>query len=117
MWSSNWIETALSIILDRIGKLDSGLKFLNIGSVPVFFGRAVTITCFNSISLCMSDMCITLVILGNSIPIQSFCKDVESGSRLHDFGVADKINFLIYSLLRGWKEVSGATSTVLSYTH
>ena len=27
-----------------------------------------------------------------------------------------RINFLISSLLRGWKEVSGVTSTVLSYS-
>ena len=57
-----------------------------------------------------------MLILGNSISIQSFSNDVGIGSRLHDFGVADKINFLISSLLRGWKEVSGVTSIVLSYS-
>ena len=66
----------------------------------------------SGISPCMSSMFITLLILGNSISIQSFSKDVEIGSRLHDFGAADKVNFLIFS----WKEVRGVTSTVLSYS-
>ena len=93
MWSSNWIETAFSIILDRKGKLDTGLKFLEVGSASVFFGRGVTTACLNpsGISPCMSDMFITLLILGNSISIQSFSNDVGIGSRLHDFGAADKI--------------------------
>ena len=116
MWSSNWIETAFSIILDRKGKLDTGLKFLKVGSASVFFGRGITTACLNSsgISPCMSDMFITWLILGNSISIQSFSNGVGIGSRLHDFGAADKINFLLSSLLRGWKEVCGVTSTVLS---
>ena len=97
-------------------KLDTVLKFLKVGSASVFFGRGVTTACLNpsGISPCMSDMFITLLILGNSISIQSFSNDVGIGSRLHDFGAADKINFLISSLLRGWKELSGVTSTVLS---
>ena len=117
MWSSNWIETAFLIILDRKGKLDTGLKFLEVGSASVFFGRGVT-TALNpsGISPCMSDMIIILLILGNNISIQSFSNDVGIGSRLHDFGATDKINVLISSLLRGWKEVSGVTSTVLSYS-
>ena len=53
-----------------------------------------------------------LLILGNSISIQSFSNDVGINSKQHDFGVADKINFLISSLLRGWKEVNVATFTV-----
>ena len=118
MWSSNWIETAFSIISDRKGKLDTGLKFLKVGFTSVFFGRGVTAACLNpsGISSCTIDIFITLLILGNSISIQSSSNDVGIGSRLHHFGAADKINFLISLLLRGWKEVSGVTSTVLSYS-
>ena len=57
-----------------------------------------------------------MLILGNSISVHSFINDVGTGSRQQKFGEVDKINVLIYSLLRGWKEVSGVTSTVLSYT-
>ena len=86
-----------SIILDRKGKLDTGLKFLKVGSASVFFGRGITTACLSPSGIlpCMSDLFITL---------------------LHDFGAADKINFLISSLLRGWKQVSGVRSTVLSYS-
>ena len=103
MWSSNWLEIVFSIILYRKGKLDTGLKFLKVGSAPVFFGRGVTIACWNpsAISTCMIDMFSTLLIMGNSISIQCFSNDVGIGSRLPDFGAADKINFLIFSLLRG----------------
>ena len=85
-----------SIILDRKDKLDTGLKFLKVGSASVFFSRGITTACLNpsGISPCMSDKFITLLILGNSISIQSFSNDVGIGSRLHDFGAADKIIFL-----------------------
>ena len=102
MWSSNWIETAFSIILVRKGKLDTGLKFLKVGSASVFFGRGVTTACLNppGISPCISDMFATLLILGNSILIQSFSNGVGIGSRLHDFGVAETVvSDLIYFFL------------------
>ena len=101
--------------MDRKGKLDTDLKFLKVGFTSVLFGTGVTTACLNpsGISPCMSDIFITLLILGDSISIQSFSNDVRIGSR-HDFGAADKINFLISSLLRGWKENSGVTSTVMS---
>ena len=61
----------------------------------------------------MSDMFITLLILGNNISVQSFSNGVGIGLRLHDFGAANKINFLMSSLLRGWKKVSGCYSFVI----
>ena len=65
-------------------------------------------------------MFITLLILGNGLLLQ-YCNSPSAMM----LGILDQgymilvqliINFLISSLLIGWKEVSGVTSTVLLYS-